>query len=180
MTVPPRGYAWKVLNKELRCQWMRVEAEQSATGVTAFFRLGNRAQSADPRRFRALADINYGGLVLDGLVKPAAGDARKLLLGASSYRSARMLEQSGWVMDGRLQLAPLNNSAREATLRKEYGVRHGFGVDNASVIVTNGNQRYRLPKTAVAYDKPFPTGWPRDLREVVTERNLLNVHGTIY
>ena len=40
--------------------------------------------------------------------------------------------------------------------------------------------RWRLPRAAASYDKPFAIGWPRDVREVVTERQLLNAHGTIY
>jgi hypothetical protein len=180
VTVPAKGYAWQVLKKDLRCQWMRVKVEQSARDVSAFFRLGNPARSADPARFASLADVAYTGPVVDGLVKPAAGDARKLLMEASTYQGSAVTEQSGWVMDGRLEFAAMNDAAREATLRKQYRTRAAFKVDDASVIVTEGDQRYRLPKTAALYDAPFPTGWPRDLREVVTERNLLNVHGTFY
>ena len=180
VSVPAEGYAWQVFNKKLKCQWMRIRTEQAAQGVSAFFRLGNPPRLADPARFAGLADINYQGPVVDGLVKPAAGDARKLLMAANTCQGAKVLEQSGWLMDGRLQFAPLDDATREASLRDACRVRHSFKVDDASVIVTDGDKRYRLPRTAAAYDEPFPAGWPRDLREVVTERNLLNVHGTIY
>lgn len=33
---------------------------------------------------------------------------------------------------------------------------------------------------AADYEQPFATGWPRGLREVVTERSLLNAAGTFY
>ena len=180
VTVPAHGYAFELLNEKLNAEWLRVKVEQEAAGVSAFFRLGNPARAADPALQSALADIGYLGPVVDGLVKPAASDARKLLMAANTYLGTNLSAHSGWVMDGKLQFAPLDDAPREAVLRKQFGVRHGFSVDAASVIVTEGGQRFRLPKTAAAYDEPFPSGWPRDLREVVTERNLLNVHGTIY
>jgi hypothetical protein len=55
-----------------------------------------------------------------------------------------------------------------------------FHVDEASAWVEEGGHRWRLPKAHAVYDEPMAIGWPRDVREVVTERRLLNVHGTIY
>ena len=46
--------------------------------------------------------------------------------------------------------------------------------------MTQGGKRYRLPKGDPAYDKPFPAGRPRGIRECVSERYLVNVHGTFY
>jgi hypothetical protein len=180
VTVPAKGYAWRVLNKELPCQWMRVKAEQASQGLSAFFRLGNPARPSDPSRFATLADIDYMGPLVDGLVKPAAGDARKLLMAANTCLGAAVTETTGWVMDGKLEFTPMNDSRKENGLREKYGVREGLTVDAASVIVTERGRRFRLPRTSPAYDQPFASGWPRGLREVVTERNLLNAHGTIY
>jgi hypothetical protein len=180
VTVPGKGYAWQVLSKELACQWMRVKAEEAAPGVSAFFRLGNPARPADPGRFAALADIAYQGPVVDGLVKPAAGDARKLLMAANTYQGAGVTDKSGWIMDGALEFKPMPDPSRENVLRERYGTKEGLTVDAASVIVGERGKRFRLPKTSPAYEKPFASGWPRALREVVTERNLLNADGTIY
>jgi hypothetical protein len=85
-------------------------------------------------------------------------------------------------MDGRLVLEPLVNASRENILRSKYGrpAQPDFSVDAASVIVRVKERQYRLPKTDAAYDRPFASGWPRGRREVVTERSLLNAHGTIY
>jgi hypothetical protein len=57
--------------------------------------------------------------------------------------------------------------------------------DAASVILREGKKVFRLPKpldpaVVAAYEKPFATGWPRGVREVVTERALLNAAGTFY
>jgi len=180
VSMPANGYTFRVLDRELKAQWVRVKAAQAARRVSAFFRLGNPAHPPEPARFAALADMSFQGAVVDGLVKPAARDARRLLLAANTYEGAQVKERGGWVMDGRLEFAPLDDARRETTLRQKYGVKHNFQLDAASVLVTEGTNRFRLPKAVAAYDEPLPTGWPRDLREVVTERNLLNAHGTIY
>ncbi len=180
LSVPANGYAFRSLDRELKAQWVRVKAVHPARRASAFFRLGNPARSPDPARFAALADSDYRGAVIEGLVKPDAGDARRLIMAANTYKDGQVKARSGWVMDGRLEFAPLDDSAKETTLREKYGTQPRFTVDAASVLVTEGSKRYRLPKSAAAYDQPFPSGWPRDLREVVTERNLLNAHGTIY
>ncbi|HOC55506.1 MAG TPA: hypothetical protein PKI20_07795 [Verrucomicrobiota bacterium] len=180
VSVPANGYAFRVLSRELKARWVRVKAVHAARSASAFFRLGNPARRADPARFAALADRDYRGPIIDGLVKPDAGDARRLVLAADTYEGALLKEQRGWFLDGRLEFLPLNDAGKETILREQHAPKPCFKVDAASVVVTEGGRRYRLPRTAAVYDAPFPTGWPRDLREVVTERNHLNVHGTIY
>ena len=59
-------------------------------------------------------------------------------------------------------------------------VQPEFVVDEASVIVTRGRQKLRLPKGHAAYDEPFASGRPRGTREVESERYLTNIHGTFY
>ena len=182
VNVPAKGYACRVLDAELKAQWVRVKIDHAATGVGAFFRLGNPARPAVPERFKALADINYRGAVVDGIIKPAVSDARKLLFAANHCETARVTEKTAWSMDGRLEFTRLSDPDQEENLRNKSGVgdQPGFSVDAASVIVTAGGKRYRLPKSAADYDQPFVSGWPRARREVVSERNLFNVHGTIY
>jgi hypothetical protein len=182
VTVPAKGYAYRVLEGELKAQWVRVRCEQAAPLVCAFFRLGNPARPAIPERFKALADITYQGAVVDGIVKPAANDARHLLFAANYGEPSGVTGKTLWSMDGRLAFTRLSDTNQEALLRTKYGVgdKPGFTVDAASVVITDGAKRYRLPKGAADYDQPFASGWPRARREVVTERNLFNVHGTIY
>jgi hypothetical protein len=182
VSVPARGYAFRILEAELKAQWVRVRAVHAAQGVSAFFRLGNRPRRAASERFQALADVGYGGAVIEGTVKPAMRDARRLLLAADRVEEGKVKEKTAWSMDGRLEFARLEGASQEGVLRSKYGLpdKPDFTVDAASVIVRVGNRQYRLPKTAAEYDRPFASGWPRGRREVVTERSLLNAHGTIY
>jgi hypothetical protein len=55
-----------------------------------------------------------------------------------------------------------------------------FGSDSASAWIDSGGVRFRLPKLDPLYDAQFTAGWARGFREAVTERQLLNCHGTFY
>ncbi len=81
----------------------------------------------------------------------------------------------------------------EVAGRKNFGrVVFAMGWDDASIILRiqdNGDastptydsapQTYRLPKASQAYNHLWTTEWPR-LREVVTERYLLDAYGTFF
>lgn len=81
----------------------------------------------------------------------------------------------------------------EVAGRGNFGrVIYAVGWDTASVILKvydggdssapsslRGWQTYRLPKASHAYDHLWQTEWPR-IREVETERYLLDVHGQFY
>jgi hypothetical protein len=76
---------------------------------------------------------------------------------------------------------------REELLKKAT-VRPVFTVDDASVVLNVSESiqgqtlkhTLRLPKGSPAFDKPLAEGWPRDEREVESERTLANIHGTFY
>lgn len=54
-------------------------------------------------------------------------------------------------------------------------------IDDASVLVVDDDgRRWRLPKGDPAFDTPGPLGPERLDREVCTERDLFNAHGTFY
>ncbi|HON08114.1 MAG TPA: hypothetical protein PLW02_08460, partial [Verrucomicrobiota bacterium] len=95
--------------------------------------------------------------------------------------SSNNVNPAYYEVDGSLVLKATNNPTSESTLRTQYSLDSAdFTIDAASVIYTSGAERFRLPKTSASYDSPFVSGFPRGLREVVTERNLFQAHGTFY
>lgn len=180
--VPANAYRYHILNDELRAQWVRIRVVQAAKSVSAYFRLSNPPRAAEPGLFVALAPASTSAPVIGGIAKPAMADARKLLFAANVREGQAIKSRGAWTLDGRLEFAPMDDPEKESILRKKYGVpeKRDFEIDAASVIVREGDKRYRLPKTDGIYDRPFADGWPRGIREVVTERVHLNAHGTIY
>lgn len=182
VSVPARGYACHLLGEALQSSWVRISAASAAKSASAYFRLGNPPRAGDAEAFAALASIEDQGAVTGGIAKPALRDARTLLFAANHCQGHEVTARTAWTMDGRLEFNPLDDAGREGILRTKYGTGEspGYEIDAASVIVREGDVRYRLPKTDPAYDRPFADGWPRGFREIVTERLHLNAHGTIY
>jgi hypothetical protein len=82
----------------------------------------------------------------------------------------------------RPRLKRSDNPESEQALRRDAAIIRDYRVDEASVIVESSDgQRYRLPKGDPVFDElAAASSPPRGIREVVTERSLLNAHGTIY
>lgn len=180
--VPAKGYAFHILGEEFKAQWVRLKATHAAKSASAYFRLANPPRPATPELFAAIASAREPATTVGGIAKPSMADARRLLFAANLCEGDAVKERTAWIMDGKLEFTPMDDAGKESILRKKYGVadKPDFEIDAASVIVRQGKQRYRLPKTGAAFDRPFADGWPRGLREVVTERIHLNAHGTFY
>lgn len=181
LVVPPAEYRWYLLPPELNALWVRLVANRSVSRATAFFHLGNRPAAADPELLAGLAEATAAGGYSTGILRPQTGNARTLQFAATIVEPSGRPTLAYYELDGSLQLRRVTNTVAETFLRTHYGLREAeFCVDQASVLCVQGTNRFRLPRTLPAYDKAFPSGWPRAVREVVTERRLLQVHGTFY
>jgi hypothetical protein len=182
LTIPADGYTWYSLPASLNAIWVRLVPASNAPNVTAYFHLGNSLRSADETLFAGLAPAASTNAFTDGIIRPREGDARTLQFAANRYgANGSLLEQAYYEIDGSFQLTPVPDVVAESTLRSNYGLSSAdFTVDNASVIYTEGGNRFRLPKNAAAYDTASPSGWPRGVREIITERNMFQAHGTFY
>ena len=81
-----------------------------------------------------------------------------------------------------MQLQPSAEANAVAWMQKNLAIpRDAVAVDAASVIYTDeAGQRFRLPKGRADYKLEGPHGPERTVREVCTERDLLNAGGTFF
>jgi hypothetical protein len=181
LAVGNNGYAYYLFPPGLDTAWVRVVADQAATGVSAYFHLQNPPRARTPELFAGLAGATATNLVSAGIVRPQSGDARTLQFAATITGATGVSAPAYYEMDGTLQLRRATNASAESTLRTTYSLSNApFALDAASVIYTEGANRFRLPRSSPAYDGAFSFGWPRGAREVVTERQLFQAHGTFY
>ncbi len=180
--VPPRGYAWCLLPAAVRAEWVRLVPNAAASGVTANFILANPPTPPAPALFAGLADISQTNSYSDGVVRARTGDARALEFAANVYGASGGAGVPGlYRIGGDFRLQAFEDAAAERGLRADFGLEKAdFSADSASVLCVSGTNRFRLPKGDPAYDRPLSSGWPRGVREVVTERNLFQAHGTFY
>lgn len=182
LTLAADGYTWHALPASLPAAWVRLIPHADAADVTAYFHLGNPPRKPEPSLFAGIADVNTDKAWSGGIVRPRSGDARTLEFAASRCNAdGELLEQAFYEINGALELTRTKNAIAEATLRTSHGLGTAdFTVDEASVLVTEGTNRFRLPPGNKAYHTAWATGWPRGKREVVTERDLFQACGTFY
>lgn len=184
LAVPPKEYAYHVIPEGISGQWVRLTVDRDAAGVTAYFHYGpGGGATTDRELFAALADIDQAGPWTSAVVRSEGQD--RITLGvlaqpvdAAGHPGAEVSYQVG----PELQFQPTEPASASATFLRENAVVKNqiLEIDEASVIVREGDLQCRLPKSHAGYDQPFATGWPRAVREVVTERSLLNAAGSFY
>jgi hypothetical protein len=131
--------------------------------------------------FAGIANAVATNSLSAGIIRPQSADARTLQFAATVTGANGATTSAYYEMDGALQLRRATNASAENTLRTTYSISNApFTLDAASVIYTEGANRFRLPRSASAYDAAFSSGWPRGVREVVTERQMFQAHGTFY
>jgi hypothetical protein len=196
ITVPSSGYVHEILS-DLDAQWVRFRALGSSSNLTAFFHMGSPYPHGTPAsvrtdEFSALADIRDTRSISDGVIR-VMNDARLPLEFASSLNSVsgEATVHRYHRIAGDMSLRDMNNAPAESALRSgaatsqtyqsDGGLTFTTGADDSSAWIRQGStQKFRLPKLDPLYEAPFAGGWARTAREAVTERQLLNLHGTFY
>lgn len=174
ISIEPKGYRYYIFPKNFEAEWIRIKSDQDCI-ATAFFHYFERGHNAEDNAelFKNITDIKDSGNDA-GIIRPAGHNRSLQYLDYSEGK-----ENAYYEIDKTLQFKkPVHNRSDE--VEKIANISKDFRIDDASVIVKDHSGIFRLPKTNARYDHPFETGWPRGKREVITERSLLNVHGTIY
>lgn len=174
---PAHGYAWTGFEADEAGAWIRLKADKDCAKATAFFQYSNKDARGTgmPAMFDWLARTGDkavgGGLLITRGDKPvlrfAAGDEK----GETGY----------YELDGELKLSRVDDAVGLATTRKNAAIpKDVLTVDAASVLYVDEKGRWRLPKGDAAFDSAGPLGDERVCREVCTERDAFNAHGTFY
>ena len=170
--VPARGYSYSIFDPKEQAVWVRLKVDKNAQGMSAFFQYSNadtRSTTAEPI-FKGLAKpgtpATSGGLVW------ARGENKGTLLFATPT--------SLYELDADLKLKAVADPKSLAWMKQNLAPPTGvLAVDAASVLYTDERgKRWRLPRGDAAFDKP--AALVRIAREVSTERDLFNAHGTFY
>ena len=180
--VPAGGYVYHIFPPDFDGAWVRLKADKDCTATAYFHHTSSRGPAngkRDPDMFKGLAGVNDPGPWTAGQVIPARKEEWTKDRENQLWFTARIVDQAGkaggenvYEVGGDLTFQPSSRGASKAY----HEFDKVFGVDEASVIV----EGRRLPKTDPAYDGATPAGWPQCIRPIVTERRLLNCHGTFY
>lgn len=184
IAVGDSGYVSHVFPEKLVAHWVRVTLDRDSSKTSVAFHYSD-IRSHDPagpgrELFSALADVDSSARVPSVHMFPA-----------KKNRNLEIVRKQG----EQLTFSELNAEAftyastkGSDDLVKKATVKPVFTVDDASVVLRisesidgkTTKHVLRLPKGSAAFDHPFADGWPRDEREIESERTLANIHGTFY
>lgn len=166
--IPEEGYVCHYLPAELDAEWIRLTPDKDCV-ATAYFHLTDKDSApVDESLFAGLAEADA----------PQVRAAK--VYAAKRNRNLRVIAGGDRHFDFVKETFAFRSEETDEELAELLEVKPEFVVDEASVVVTRGRQKLRLPKGHEAYDEPFASGWPRGTREVESERYLTNIHGTFY
>ena len=180
--VPASGYAYFLIPSDVQAEWIRFRTDSAVKSATAYLHFSSDRQVLKPSLFRSLAKAAESTPRSDGVIRPHNDDDLTLHFAANIFdASGDIVDTSYYVIGQDMRLAAVNDASTESWLRANAATTKDFEVDEASVVLTDSaGMRFRLPKGDAVFDNPTASGWPRGIREVVTERSLMNIHGTIY
>lgn len=175
-------YTWHTFPDDLDATWIRVRSSKALAKATAWFTMAgadDRATSPQIAEFAGVAkaaDQNTSG----GVIRARGGNKRDLHFAAKGSAGDLGL----YTLSADMKLTHTDDSKELAWLKANAAIPSRKGVlevDAASVLyIDDKGKRFRLPKGDPAFDKAGATGFGRICREVATERDLFNCHGTFY
>ena len=169
--VPPSGYLFVPFAKDETGAWIRITSTVDLGKASAVFTYHNadtRTTGADPI-FAGIA--KPGEAHTAGIVRALGGNRRTLAFEATDSLGKRI---ETYELDAELKLKPAASLKAEKEIKVPTGI---LKVDEASVVYTDDQgKRWRLPKG----DPALTSHGYRVCREVATERDLFNAHGTFY
>ena len=170
--VPNAGYVTHYLPDGLEAVWLRFKTSRDCVATALLHQTSNDdVDGTTPEHrslFDGLADVN-DETALGSLVYAAKRNRNlRVITGDNRYFE---FTKSGFTFEA---------DRPDPQLKELLHVEPEFTVDEASVVLKYTGQNLRLPKGDPAFDKPFASGWPRASREVESERQLANIHGTFY
>ena len=161
--------------------WMRLSTSAPLEDAIAALHFSNPDKRPDA------PDSAFDGLATaadpapaGGIVRARAGNQRTLAF--ATHATAGGGTPACYELDADLVLQPTRDAALDTHTRTHAAIPRGvLATDEASVVFTeDSGKRWRLPHGDPAFRNADPFDGCRVVREVATERDLLNAHGTFY
>ena len=180
--VPVNAYRWMPFSNDESGHWVRVRTNRDCAEATVMFTYtADRSMPEESASvFAGLAsphDQSYSG----GLVRARGDERLSLHFAASEVRDGRIASTGYYEMGPEMKLTLADAPKDHQWLQKNVKVpTNVLQIDEASVLfIDDAGKRYRLPKGNSGFNDE--TVLPlRVAREVCTERDLFNAHGTFY
>lgn len=181
--VPPGELVWATFAPQEVGEWIRVRPTRDVKGLTLFFHYANanNQKSAASAQFDGLATTT-SNTFMAGLVRVRGENKRTLGMAATQFVNGQQREVGYYELDAEMNLRRVDEPATLRYVQDNVAIpKDVISVDAASILyIDEKGKRWRLPKGDGAFDGIVRRSENRVDREVVTERDIFNVHGTFY
>ncbi len=163
-------------------EWIRVKTnkETKATVNFSYSDIDNRL-TVPNQKFCGIASVNeteVNGGLLYGL-----GNNRKVLgILVEDFSESSVVKKGYYELDSAMNLVKKDNPEMATFIEEKFAVPENvITIDKSSVLIVDDlGRRWRLPMGDDNYSDLTNSTFLRICREVATERDLLNCHGTFY
>jgi hypothetical protein len=166
----------EVFSEKEKGEWVRVKTDKNTTASVAFVYGAKDMRTTVPDAiFKGIATIGDSQTSTGGLLYGLGNNRRALGLLAKAPDGSEIYYE----VDSQMNIIAKNDEATATFIRNKFAVpQKAVDIDASSVlIIDNAGRRWRLPLGNEAYTSAATL---RICREVATERDLLNCHGTFY
>lgn len=181
--IQPKASVRVAFSSEEQGEWIRV-VPTATTKATVHFSYTDhhRYPSGKDRIFDGLASIGNDQVATGGLLYSLGEDVRSLGVLASTTTAEGTSNEGYYELDADMKLVKRNDTIKASFIREHLAIpRNVVSVEESSVLVVDDDgQRWRFPLGDASYTKLTDDGKLRICREVATERDLMNLHGTFY
>ena len=163
-------------------EWIKVKTNKSTISTINFNYTDDSRFVASPDKiFDGLATVNsenYSG----GLLYASGNNRRKLGVLAGDFSNGKFNESGYYELDSALNFVRKEDSQMTDYIRTKFTIpKEVVKVENASILVIDDDgRRWRFPKGNENFTDKITAASLRICREVATERDLMNLHGTFY
>ena len=168
VTVSANSYEYFIFPADFTASWIRIKTNKDCK-ASAYFHYTGKMHEGTDQIFNAIAGIDEPGIVQSNLIRPAGHNKNLQVLNIDGEKKE--------YVEVNENLEFLKNVTDSSTeMERILGMTKDYEVDEASVIIKDNTGTFRLPKTSPQYDR-FDA---RRVRELESERYMLNAHGTFY
>lgn len=163
-------------------EWIRVKSDKATTLSAHFSYSANDTRSKTANAmFAGLSTVSTAN-TSGGLMYGLGANRRALGMAASIYKGGQSIDVGYYELDANMQLVRKDDAGTVDVIKTKFAIpQKVVTIDESSVlIVDDKGRRWRLPLGNTAYTGLTNQAALRICREVATERDLLNCHGTFY
>lgn len=182
VNVPGRGTALVKFSAHETSEWVRVIPHRNTRGTVHFSYSEKEGRDTEwDGIFRGLAsvkDTDYIG----GLLYSLGDNRRTLGVAVQHYGNGKKNPEGYYELNESLELLQVEDPDMLQFIQDEFDIPEDvLDVEESSILVIDDrDRRWRLPLGEGAFTQPTSDAAMRICREVVTQRDLFNCHGTFY